>query len=168
LRSNSANYRRPTQLNHLTVYAQLQQKNHEDLARYQHALETLLTAETEAKALIKDLNAALEKLNLKPKHNPPEQATPGENTKGKGKEKESPSDSRNSEDDGKRGGITNRLREAELLLHKVTFLMGDVYHTLGAKYSKEEEEAYTKAELIRRKLLKGESHTRLNHPILIS
>jgi len=37
--------------------------------------------------------------------------------------------------------------------------MGDMYHTLGAKYSKEEESAYTKAELIRRKLLKGESQT---------
>lgn len=33
--------------------------------------------------------------------------------------------------------------------------MGDVYHTLGAKYSKEEESAYAKAELIRKKLLKG-------------
>lgn len=34
--------------------------------------------------------------------------------------------------------------------------MGDVYHTLGIKYSKEEESAYAKAELVRRKLLKGE------------
>jgi len=134
-------------------------------------LETLLTAEIEAKALIKDLNAAMEKLNSQPKHNSLEQDTAGDNTKGKGKEKESPPDTRSGEDDdaGKRGGIANRLREAELLLHKVTFLMGDVYHTLGAKYSKEEEEAYAKAELIRRKLLKGESHkpARLDCPTLI-
>jgi len=145
----------------LTVYAQLQQKNQEDLARYQHALETLLTAETEAKALIKDLNAVLETLNSQQKHNSLEEVTPGDDAKGKGKEKESPPDTRNGEDDdtGKRGGIANRLREAELLLHKVTFLMGDVYHTLGDNYSKEEGEAYENAELIRRKLLKGESHT---------
>ena len=124
-------------------------------------METLLTAEIEAKALIKDLNAALETLNSQPKHDLPEQVTSGENTKGKGKEKESPPDTHNGEDDdtGKRSGIANRLREAELLLHKVTFLMGDIYHTLGHKYSNEEGEAYANAELIRRKLLKGESHT---------
>jgi E3 ubiquitin-protein ligase SHPRH len=124
-------------------------------------LETLLTAEVEAKALIKDLNAALERLNSQSKCNSVEQATSSDDTKGKGKEKESPSDTRNGEDDDavKRSGVANGLREAELLLHKATFLMGDVYHTLGAKYSKEEEEAYAKAELIRRKLLKGESRT---------
>lgn len=124
-------------------------------------METLLTAEAEAKALIKDLNAALETLNSQPKHNSLEQVTSGDNAKGKGKEEESPPDTDTGEDDdtGKRSGIANRLREAELLLHKVTFLMGDVYHTLGAKYSKEEGEAYGNAELIRRKLLKGESHT---------
>lgn len=107
--------------------------------------------------LIKDLNAALEKLNSQSKHSSLEQTTSDENTKGKGKEKEHHLDTRVGEDDdiGKRGGITNRLREAELLLHKVTFLMGDVYHTLGAKYSEEEEASYTKAELIRKKLLKS-------------
>jgi len=124
-------------------------------------LETLLTAETEAKALIKDLNAVLETLNLQQKRNSLEQVTSDDDAKGKGKEDESPPDTDNGEDEdtGKRSGIANRLREAELLLHKVTFLMGDVYHTLGAKYSKEEGEAYENAELIRRKLLKGESRT---------
>lgn len=123
-------------------------------------METLLTAEIEANALIEDLNAALEKLNLQSRSNSLEQDASGDNGEGKGKEKESPPDPRVGEDDdaGKRGGIANRLREAELLLHKVTFLMGDIYHTLGAKYSKEEESAYAKAELIRRKLLKGKSH----------
>jgi len=148
-------------------------------------LETLLTAEIEANALIKDLNAEVEKLNVameklraekreaeklkvaqeklssqSSKPNSLEQDTPGGDPKGKGKERESGSDLQAREDDiiGKRGGVTNRLREAELLLHKVTFLIGDVYHTLGTKYSKEEESAYAKAELIRRKLLKGESY----------
>jgi len=124
-------------------------------------LETLLTAEVEANALIRDLNTVLEKLNSQSKSDSLEQAVSDDDTTGKGKEKESLPESRNGEDDdaGKRGGITNRIREAELLLHKVTFLMGDMYHTLGEKYSREEESAYAKAELIRRKLLKGELHT---------
>jgi len=123
-------------------------------------LETLLTAEIEATTLIEDLSAALEKLVLQSsKSHPPEQDNSrGDDAKGKGKERESSPDPREDDDAGKRSGITNRLREAELLLHKVTFLMGDMYHTLGAKYSKEEESAYAKAELIRRKLLKGELH----------
>ena len=161
MRLDPANHQRWAQINHLTFYAQLQQRNQEDLARYQHALETLLTAEIEANTLIEDLNTALEELNSQPpKSSSLEQDTPDADTKGKGKDKEPSPDSRTGEGDdaGKRSGIANRLREAELLLHKVTFLMGDVYHTLGAKYLKEEESAYTKAERTRRKLLKGESH----------
>lgn len=133
-------------------------------------METLLAAEIEANALIDDLNVALEKLNSQLKANSPDQATSGDDTKGKGKEKGSHPDSRSGEDDdiGKRSGIANRIRDAELLLHKVTFLMGDVYHTLGAKYEKEEEGAYTKAELIRKKLLKGDPYSRLERPALIS
>ena len=80
----------------------------------------MLTAEIEAKVLIKDLNAAMEKLNSQPKPNSLEQDAAGDNTKGKGKEKESLPDTRSGEDDGarKRGGIANRLREAELLLDR--------------------------------------------------
>ena len=165
-RLDSADHWRLAQVNHLAFYAQLQQRNQGDLARYQRALETLLTAEIEVTALIEDLNTALEKLILQSsKSHPLEQDpcdddTKGDDTKGKGKEKEKESspDLREDDDAGKRSGIANRLREAELILHKVMFLMGDIYHTLGAKYSKEEESAYAKAELIRRKLLKGESH----------
>ena len=170
MESDPADLRRWVQINLLTTYAQLQQRDQDDLARYQHALETLLTAEIEANALIEDLNAALEKLPLRP----PEPSSPeqDDDNKGKGKENGSSPDTRTGEGEvaGKRSGITNRVREAELLLHKVTFLMGDVYNTLGAKYSKEEESAYAKAELIRKKLLKGESRTRshANHIVLIS
>ena len=143
------------------MYAQFQQKDQRDLARYQHALETLLTAEIEAKALIGDLKSMLEllleKLNEKlrlqaAKANAQEQDAP-DNGKGKEKKKE---EEIQDEDFARRNAITHRLRETEILLHKVTFLMGDVYHTLGEKYSKEEEEAYGRAELIRKKLLKGE------------
>lgn len=149
------------QINHLTIYAQLQQRDREDLARYQHALQTLCTAETEVNALIEDLNTALEKLSSQSKSNSLEQDASDDDPKGKGKEKESSHETRTGEDDdsGRRGGIANRLREAELLSHKVMFVMGDMYHNLGDKYSKEEESAYAKAELIRRKLLKGEWRT---------
>ena len=139
----------------------------------------MLTAEIEANALIEDLNAALEKCNSQSsKSKAVEEGTADDDAKGKGKERESspasPADDDaegkgkegksssgppEDDDSAKRSGIANRIREAELLLHKVTFLMGDMYHTLGAKYSRDEESSYAKAELIRKKLLKGESHT---------
>lgn len=144
----------------MVAFAQLQQKNQGDLARYHHALETLLTAEIEASALIEDLKAVLERLNSQAsKLNSREQDT-SDDEKGKGKERESSPDPQPGEDEdlAKRNGIARGLREAEILLHKVAFFMGDVYHTLGVKYSKEEDSAYAKAELIRKKLLKGEPH----------
>lgn len=141
----------------MAAYAQLQQRNQGDIARYHHSLETLLTAEIEANELIEDLKIVLENLNSQAlKSNAREQET-SDDEKGKGKEKESSPDPEpeEEEDIGKRNGIARGLREAEILLHKVTFFMGDLYHTLGAKYSKEEDSAYAKAELIRKKLLKG-------------
>jgi E3 ubiquitin-protein ligase SHPRH len=139
-------------------------------------LETLDTAEIEVNALIDDLRTRLEKLNLqasKSKHR--EQETSGHKKgNGKGKEREnSPEpqadEGEDTDDDiGKRNGIAHRLREAEILLHKVAFFMGDVYHTLGAKYSKEEDSAYGKAEEIRKKLLKGEPHIPVATPLLTS
>ncbi|TFK26931.1 hypothetical protein FA15DRAFT_666880 [Coprinopsis marcescibilis] len=47
-----------------------------------------------------------------------------------------------------------RLREAKLLMHRVKFLHGDVYHMLGHEFSAKEDEAYADAEGIRRDLLK--------------
>ncbi|KAF8055235.1 SNF2 family N-terminal domain-containing protein [Lyophyllum atratum] len=52
----------------------------------------------------------------------------------------------------KRGALQNRLRECRIALHRARFLMGDVYHALGAP---EEDKAYAAAEEIRRGLLKG-------------
>lgn len=57
----------------------------------------------------------------------------------------------------KRRAIMQRLRECHLVLHKVLFLKGDVYHVLGEKHSKDEDASYVKAEELRRKLLKCES-----------
>ena len=100
--------------------------------------------------------------------------------KGKGKEREIFSDDENdgdedqssennSEDDpeekdlpktpageehrNKRGAIKQRLREGQLVLHRVKFLQGDVYHVLGK--SADEDAAYQAAEILRCKLLKS-------------
>jgi E3 ubiquitin-protein ligase SHPRH len=54
----------------------------------------------------------------------------------------------------KRRALVHRLRECNLVLHKVFFLKGDVYHVLGESYSKDEDVAYGNAEELRRKLLK--------------
>lgn len=142
----------------MTAYAQLQQKNQRDLARYHHALETLLTAEIEANGFIEDLKAVLENLNSQALKSNSRGQDASDDKQDKGKEKESSPDPQPGEDDDavKRNGIARGLREAEIILHKVTFFMGDLYHTLGAKYSKEEDSAYAKAESIRKKLLKGE------------
>lgn len=144
----------------MALYAQLQKENQQDLARYHHALETLLAAEIEANALIEDLRSTLEKLSSQASKSNSREQHASDDRKGKGKERESSPDSQpdEEEDVGKRNGIARSLREAEILLHKVTFFMGDLYHTLGAKYSKEEDSAYAKAELIRKKLLKGDLH----------
>ncbi|KAI0053500.1 hypothetical protein FA95DRAFT_1579571 [Auriscalpium vulgare] len=90
--------------------------------------------------------------------------------KGKGKARErdiSPTDSDDGFEDNdlpktpageehvnKKRALQQRLREALLTLHKVKFLEGDVFHTLGEMKAAEEERAYAAAEELRRKLLK--------------
>ncbi|KAF8654783.1 hypothetical protein AX16_003438 [Volvariella volvacea WC 439] len=54
----------------------------------------------------------------------------------------------------KKQAIRQRLREFQLVLHQIKFLQGDAYHVLGGQYSKDEDGAYTKAEELRRILLK--------------
>ena len=98
--------------------------------------------------------------------------------KGKGKEREKFSDDESEDDDDdeseheddpeeknlpktpageehrtKRRAIKQRLREGQLVLHRVKFLQGDVYHVLGKP--SEEDAAYQAAETLRRELLKG-------------
>ncbi|KAI0706718.1 SNF2 family N-terminal domain-containing protein [Cerioporus squamosus] len=51
--------------------------------------------------------------------------------------------------------LHQRLREARIILHKIKFLQGDVYHVLGKSYENSENEAYAAAEDLRRQLLKG-------------
>lgn len=55
----------------------------------------------------------------------------------------------------KRRALQQRLKEMRLVLHRVKFLQGDVYHVLGSQHSASEAEAYGTADEIRRDLLKG-------------
>ena len=102
--------------------------------------------------------------------------------KGKGKERERFSDDGNDEDEDedegiehdsevdpeekdlpktpageehriKRRAIKQRLREGQLVLHRVKFLQGDVFHVLGK--SADEDTAYQAAETLRHGLLKS-------------
>lgn len=51
--------------------------------------------------------------------------------------------------------LRQRLRESRVVLHRVKFLQGDVYHVLGKTHSDAEDKAYAAAEEIRRDLLKS-------------
>ena len=56
---------------------------------------------------------------------------------------------------GKKLGLMLLHREYLILQHRVHFLLGDVYHMLGASYSASEDEAYIAADNTRKQLLKG-------------
>ncbi|KAI0078425.1 hypothetical protein K474DRAFT_1594151 [Panus rudis PR-1116 ss-1] len=55
----------------------------------------------------------------------------------------------------KKRALQARLREAQITLHKVYFLKGDLYHVLGESHADAENEAYAAAEGLRRVLLKS-------------
>lgn len=54
----------------------------------------------------------------------------------------------------KRRALQQRLRECLMVMHRVKFLQGDVYHVLGASQSDKEDAAYAAAETLRKNLLK--------------
>lgn len=55
----------------------------------------------------------------------------------------------------KRRALQQRLRECLMILHRVKFLQGDVYHVLGASQSEKENASYSAAETLRKDLLKS-------------
>ncbi|KAH0834113.1 hypothetical protein J3R83DRAFT_11401 [Lanmaoa asiatica] len=55
----------------------------------------------------------------------------------------------------KRIALLARLRECLMVLHRVKFLQGDVYHVLGFSYSEKEDAAYADADNLRKDLLKS-------------
>ena len=157
--------------------AQLLQHDESDKNRYQRARDKLQEAETEVHMHIKELEDVLANHDLKGKALKAEAAHHQQEKsdlsgKGKGRtisEADESDDDDDDEGDGeesglpktsvgdehrtKRRAIKRRLREGFLLLHKVKFLQGDVYHVLGK--SEEEDAAYQIADELRRKLLKG-------------
>ena len=146
-----------------------------DKNRYQRARDKLQEAETEVSRLMQELQDVLADHDLKGEELKAEagdrQSKPDPTGKGKGRMTTDADDSENEygvadeeelglpktpagdEHRTTRRGIKQRLREGFLLLHKVKFLQGDVYHVLGK--SSEEDAAYQAADELRRKLLKG-------------
>lgn len=125
----------------------------------------------ELQGAIKEHNAKGEGLkrqspNITPSKNQSQEdeATPEGGNGGKGKGREHPPISNDQDIPGsvldeehaaKRRTLQQRLREMLLVLHRVKFLQGDVYHVLGGQHSASETEAYGVADVIRRDLLKG-------------
>jgi hypothetical protein len=54
--------------------------------------------------------------------------------------------------------LQSRLRECQVLRHKIVFLMGDLYNVLGN--SDEERTAYEEADELRKQLLQGKEERR--------
>ncbi|KAJ7460553.1 SNF2 family N-terminal domain-containing protein [Mycena latifolia] len=153
--------------------AQLQQHG-VDKNRYQHCLETLLLAEKETTQLIEEIESTIanhEANGPQDQETDPEADTTASPTeKGKGKERErslSPLSDLESDDEDdasrtpaakahriKRHALKHRLREFQLVMHRVKFLQGDAYHMLGDSQAEAENAAYGEAETIRRTLLK--------------
>lgn len=125
----------------------------------------------ELQRAIKEHNAKDEALKRQPlntiqseNQNQEDEVIPEGGNSGKGKERERSPISNNQniprlildeEHAAKRRVLQQRLREMRLVLHRVKFLQGDVYHVLGGQYSAAETEAYGVADEIRRDLLRG-------------
>ncbi|KZT68625.1 hypothetical protein DAEQUDRAFT_671213 [Daedalea quercina L-15889] len=165
----------------MSTSAQLRQQEEVNEFRYRSALDILLAAEKEACQLTEEINAALVEHTQKGTRLKAEATRLREErrqtsatvstTAGKGKERAS---SVSDDDDDEQGLPRNvageeysskmlalqlRLREARISLHKVHFLKGNVYSTLGDAYSDAEKESYAKAEELRRLLLKSTEET---------
>lgn len=165
----------------MATLAQLLQQDESKLNRYREALDMLVAAETEAQKLVSDLSDVLsehakegEKLKeettrLRELRHQATSHHAADHSKGKGRARsDSPDhDSVEADEEGlphnpigdahraKAGMLQNRIRDARIILHKVKFLQGDVYHVLGEQYANQENEAYAAAEELRRVLLKG-------------
>lgn len=132
----------------------------------------LVLAEHDAKGeIMKQEARALREVRNEIYSNDTEQV-PSSRDKGKGKERQMSPESEIDEEDTlddrdiprtpaghehkvKRRAIQQRIRDGRLLLHRVKFLQGDVYHVLGASHGPSEDAAYATAEELRRELLKS-------------
>lgn len=132
--------------------------------------ETLAKHDEKGKQLIKEANARAggENTAIGTSQIDEDQQGPANgDIKGKGKATSSESDDDSSpnhellpasaegdEHRHARQGLLARMREAQVVLHRIEFSLGDLYHQLGK--AKEEEESYGNAEALRRSLLKSE------------
>ncbi|KAG8900823.1 hypothetical protein FRB99_005746 [Tulasnella sp. 403] len=143
------------------VQKALLEQRAQDPGRYKRSLEMLLVARTQAFALIHELNDALAKHDeMGSKFG--SQASGGgdsqsseEASKGKGKEKEANPAVAAEEEEHRNVNMAlqARVRDAQIILHRIEFGLGDLYHHFGK--TKEEEDSYGKAETLRRTLLKS-------------
>ncbi|KAI0776695.1 SNF2 family N-terminal domain-containing protein [Trametes elegans] len=174
---------RKTKISAMATLAQLIQQDDRNLNRYREALDVLLNAEKEADKFVSDLLDAIaehakegaklkaETAKLRDERRQVRAEHAAANGKGKARARsDTPEDEdmdADADDEGlprnpigdahRTKGITlhNRLREARMVLHKVKFLQGDVYHVLGEQHADQESKAYQAAEELRRMLLRG-------------
>ncbi|KAG8974351.1 hypothetical protein FRC05_007512 [Tulasnella sp. 425] len=130
--------------------------------------ETLAKHDEKGKQLIKDANARAGEENAAigtSQIDEGQQGAANGDLKGKGKATSSesvddsspnpellPASAEGDEHRHARQGLLARIREAQVVLHRIEFSLGDLYHQLGK--AKEEEESYGNAEALRRSLLK--------------
>ncbi|KAF8963293.1 SNF2 family N-terminal domain-containing protein [Flammula alnicola] len=166
----------------LIRHAQLQQKDDSVPNHRQNALRTLDSAEKDTNKYLEEITDMLAKHDAKGKEmkeeaallrqqrgDSPDTTAADEAGKGKAREKHNNKDEEGGDDDPeekdlpktpageehrtKRRAIKQRLRDGLLILHRINFLQGDVYHVLGD--SAHEDASYQTAEKLRRQLLKS-------------
>lgn len=174
-------------------YAQLQQHDDTNHARYLLAGDRLADAERETQKIIEDVEAVIEKhdiagralkeaaAGLQGATSRAEQLDLTISRKGKEREVEASesSDDGHSDDSdlpktpagaahaAKKRGLQQRLRECRLLMHRIKFLQGDVWHVRGDMHAAAEKDAYDIAEQIRRLLLKSKRYWSFHQRLLI-
>lgn len=159
--------------------ARLVQHNDSNERRYHEALDILLQARTYMETILAEIRDAIVEHNEKGeilKREAAARRASGKQidiagpSKGKGKEKQRdgslaltedsvdddlPKNPAGEEHRHKKSALAARLRENNIVMHHIHFLLGDVYHALGETHEHEENEAYAAAQEIRRKLLKS-------------
>jgi len=138
------------------------QQQTQDPNRHHTALQTLQNAEGDINQLIEELENAIRRYSGKGKVSKTSVGSDALNngTTSHNKENEhetSPHEEETTipEDEQavRRRSLNQRLRETRLVLHRIKFLQGDIYHVLDNQHSS--EESYGVANEIRRELLKG-------------
>jgi E3 ubiquitin-protein ligase SHPRH len=140
--------------------------------RYQDARALLLAGNDHIQALIQDLRdeiTAHDKKGNEMKQGRSDAQKETEGSESRKQRDESPQDEADEYSTGipktpagtawihARAALVGRLREAQLVHHKVQFFLGDIYHIL-APDSLEERQAYQAAENMRNQLLAGMPH----------